>query len=174
MMLMEAAAALLLGLGVLWLVFQPLLEPPSREPEFVEPADLEETPRGQALLALKEIEFDLETGKLSEDDYHDLKARYTALALEAMRAEELAAPAAGADVEALIASRVAALQTGGGTLTATRAPTCPTCGPRPEEDALWCSHCGGALPGAPVCGTCRAPLEPSAAFCSDCGAARPS
>jgi hypothetical protein len=94
MMLMEAAAALLLGLGVLWLVFQPLLEPPSREPEFVEPADLEETPRGQALLALKEIEFDLETGKLSEGDYYDLKARYTALALEAMRAEEGPAPVA--------------------------------------------------------------------------------
>jgi hypothetical protein len=46
----------------------------------VEP-ELEDTPRGRALLALKEIDFDRATGKLSEADYLELKARYSARAL---------------------------------------------------------------------------------------------
>jgi hypothetical protein len=68
-----------------------------------------------ALTALKEIDFDRETGKLSQADYEFLKAKYTALALEALREEE-ARPAI--------------------------TPTCVTCGPRPEPDALFCSTCG--------------------------------
>ena len=39
-----------------------------------------------AIVALREIEFDRETGKLSDSDYAELKARYTARALAAMRA----------------------------------------------------------------------------------------
>ena len=34
-----------------------------------EPEDLEETPKGIALAALREIEFDRATGKLSDEDY---------------------------------------------------------------------------------------------------------
>ena len=42
-----------------------------------EPPDPEETPKGVALAALKEIEFDRETGKLSDEDYAFLKGKYT-------------------------------------------------------------------------------------------------
>ena len=52
-----------------------------------EPPDLEETPRGVALAALKEIDFDRETGKLSEAHYQFLKTKYTAAALEALRTD---------------------------------------------------------------------------------------
>ena len=183
MMLLEAAAALLLGLGVLWLVFQPFLETGPQEPEFIEPPELEETQRGQALLALKEIEFDLETGKLSDADYQMLKSRYTARALEAMRVEEgAAAPVAGADgshppgtspgadVEQLIASRVARLKAEGAVATADAPQACPNCGPRPEADALWCSSCGSALPGMRICAICQSPVDGGAGFCVGCGA----
>ncbi len=171
MMLLEAAAALLLGLGVLWLVFQPFLETGPQEPEFIEPPELEETQRGQALLALKEIEFDLETGKLSDADYQMLKSRYTARALEAMRVEEgAAAPVAGADVEQLIASRVARLKAEGAVATADVPQVCPNCGPRPEADALWCSSCGSALPGMRICAICQSPVDGGAGFCVGCGA----
>ncbi len=65
-----------------------------------------------ALTALKEIEFDRETGKLSDADYELLKRKYTVAALEALRVEgEANAPA---DVEAMIAVRVAALRFGCG------------------------------------------------------------
>jgi hypothetical protein len=81
----EAGAALLLSLLALGILLAPLIWPgpgPS-ESEGVAPSDegLEDTPRGQALLALKEIEFDRATGKLSDADYEELKARYTARAL---------------------------------------------------------------------------------------------
>jgi len=168
-MLVEAAAAILLGIGVLWLVFQPFVQAVPAEPEFLEPLELEETARGQALLAIKEIEFDRETGKLSDGDYAMLKTKYTALALEAIRQEEgPAAPATG-DVESLIAARVARLKAEGGVATAER-PGCPTCGPRPELDALFCSGCGQPLPGMARCGVCRSPVDPDGRFCASCGA----
>lgn len=170
-MLIEAAAAILLGIGVLWMVFQPFVERAPDEPEYVEPPELEETARGQALIALKEIEFDRETGKLSDGDYAMLKARYTERAIEAMRQEEGAAAPAPADVEGLIAARVERLRAEGGGVAAAVAVSCPTCGPRPEVDALWCSTCGEALPGVPRCRTCRGPMDPGASFCASCGAA---
>jgi ribosomal protein L40E len=39
-----------------------------------------------AVEALRELEFDRETGKISDSDYDSLKSRYTAQALTAMRA----------------------------------------------------------------------------------------
>jgi hypothetical protein len=72
-------------------------------------------PQGYAVEALRELEFDRQTGKISDADYTPLKARYTAEAVEAMRATE-----AGAKV-------------------------CPNCGPRPEAGAGFCSNCGASL-----------------------------
>ena len=139
-MLLEAVAAGLLGLAALWLVLQPLLDPRAPPPRPVEPADPEETPRGLALAALKEIEFDRETGKLSDADYELLKARYTAAALEALR--EDASTAQPGQVEAMIAGRVRALRDA----STGSSPACPSCGPRPEQDAIYCSSCGLLLP----------------------------
>jgi len=59
----EAVVAALVGLAAVWLVLQPLLHPNRASPPVFEPLDLEETPKGIALAALKEIEFDRETGK---------------------------------------------------------------------------------------------------------------
>jgi hypothetical protein len=39
-----------------------------------------------AVEALRDLEFDRQTGKISDDDYDSLKARYTTQALAAMRA----------------------------------------------------------------------------------------
>ena len=103
-MLTEAVAAALVGLLALWFVLRPLLIPAQPAAPIEEPIDPEETPKGVALLALKEIEFDRETGKLSDADYQMLKEKYTAEALAALRAEERAG--APDDVEALIAHRV--------------------------------------------------------------------
>src|SRR5687768_9273174 len=87
-MALEAVAALVVAVAVLWLVLQPLIDPPLPKPAPFEPLDPEETPKGIALAALKEIEFDRETGKLSDTDYEHLKAKYTAAALEALREEQ--------------------------------------------------------------------------------------
>jgi hypothetical protein len=146
MLLVEAVAAALLGLAGLWLVLQPLLLPSRGNARPEEPIDPEETPKGIALAALKEIEFDRETGKLSDPDYHLLKAKYTAAAIEALRSE----PDGGSDdVEAMIAARVRVLRLAG--RSAAETPSCSSCGPRPEPDAVFCSECGGRLARVPTC-----------------------
>jgi hypothetical protein len=76
-----------------------------------------ETRQGYAVEALRELEFDRQTGKISDTDYSTLKARYTEEAVIVMRARE------------------------------TSEKACPNCGPRPERevDAEFCSNCGVRL-----------------------------
>ena len=108
----------------------------------------------EAIAALREIEFDRVTGKLSDADYDELRTRYTDRAIQAIRSS---APAASVDAAeaAVLAYRA-------------RMKQCATCGPRPEPDATYCSNCGRFLPGA--CGACGAAVsEPGAAFCTACG-----
>ena len=112
-MVAEALAAVLLGVVGLWLVLQPLIRPRSSRSLPFEPLDPEETPKGIALAALKEIEFDRETGKLSDADYDFLKAKYTGAALESLRQEQVEAVSGG--VEALIATKVRALRSASAT-----------------------------------------------------------
>jgi hypothetical protein len=164
-MLVETIAAALLGAAALWLVLRPMFVPPRSVVTPPEPVDPEETAKGIALVALKEIEFDRETGKLSDGDYELLKRKYTAAALDALREEERRAPA---DVEALIAVRVEALRSASAAAP-TDAPTCSSCGPRPEVDAVFCSGCGERLSPVPFCGQCGAALEPGGRFCIGCG-----
>ena len=113
----------------------------------------------RAVAILREVEFDRETGKLSESDYSTLKSTYTREALAALRSEETPATQAGVgddEVEAVILKYRA------------RATTCEACGPRPEPDAIYCSSCGRYLAG--VCGGCGARItEAGARFCPACG-----
>ena len=165
-MLAETLAAALIGVLALFVVLRPLIWPPPVEDPVVEPVEQEETARGVALLALKEIEFDRETGKLSDEDYRFLQEKYTAQALEALRAEARAA--APDDLEALVAHRVRALRSAAATAPP-GAPVCPTCGPRPEVDAAFCSTCGSRLPAPTTCAHCGAALTADSRFCEGCG-----
>lgn len=117
-----------------------------------------ESPEASAILALREIEFDRATGKLSETDYAGLREVYAVRALRELReAKAGISPEPQDPIEA----RVRAYR-----LTHRE---CATCGLRPERDAVYCSTCGGYLDR--VCPECRAPVtEASAVFCSSCGA----
>lgn len=122
-----------------------------------------------AVVALREIEFDRETGKLSDADYADLKAKYSELAVSELRAANArparsdtaqVAATAAASGEDPVEAAVRAVQA--------RRPSCRSCGPRPESDAIWCSGCGSYLPGA--CQSCGADVTmPGARFCNACG-----
>ena len=72
---LELLGALAIGGLVLWLVFQPVLAPGRSGPPLAEPEVPEETRRGVALLALKEIEF------LGHTQAGDLDARILGLTL---------------------------------------------------------------------------------------------
>jgi hypothetical protein len=112
-----------------------------------------------AVAALREIEFDRATGKLSDADYVQLKEQYTRQALASMReaaAAEHSVAAPDDEVEAAIRAYRAGR------------PSCGACGPRPERDALFCSTCGHYLPGS--CEHCgRRVAEIGARFCAACG-----
>jgi hypothetical protein len=111
-----------------------------------------------AIVALREIEFDRATGKLSDIDYADLKARYTQRALDAMRSS--GAATAAAPVEDVVEAAVLAIRA--------RLKSCSRCGPRPEPDAIYCSNCGSYLDEK--CSGCgRVVEEAGAAFCAGCG-----
>jgi hypothetical protein len=184
-MLGEALAAVVVGVLVLWLVLQPLIRPSPAAGSAVEPVDPEETAKGIALTALKEIEFDRETGKLSEADYEFLKAKYTNAALEALRVDSAGeSGTVSDDVEAMVAARVRALRSASArppsdappnlplssqVSSPASLPACRTCGPRPEPDAVFCSSCGRRLPTGTACDRCGAALQPDSKFCEGCG-----
>jgi hypothetical protein len=161
--MLELILGILLAAGASYYVLRPILRPSAPAPlsassdEGDDPND-DLSAQAVALRALKEIEFDQATGKLSDADYDGLKAQYTGMALAALRGE---------------AARSAV---GGAQEPLTRAPPtahrahCPVDGPRPEADAAFCSACGRRLGTAPgYCARCGSALETNARYCNSCG-----
>ncbi|MBI2615278.1 MAG: zinc ribbon domain-containing protein [Gemmatimonadetes bacterium] len=171
----EMIAGLLVALAALALVLEPLaLGRPagpaasgnSDELDLEDPTE-SDSPKVRALLALREIEFDRATGKLAEEDYVRLKAKYESDAIAAIRAEEQAAkeearPAADRAEEVIRRAKQQGPR------------VCPTCGPRPEPNAVYCSSCGRSLVAESAwarCTVCGAALTEGAKFCAECGGA---
>lgn len=164
--MLELVLGVLLAAGAVYYVLVPIFRsPPSGDGRW-ETGDVEEgedpeddlSPRAVALRALKEIEFDRATGKLSDADYDALRAQYTALALEALGLEGGRREARSGAASPLPTSRLPL-------------PVCPADGPRPEPDAEFCSSCGRRLGSAPgYCARCGTALEADARYCSRCGA----
>jgi len=138
-------------------------------------------PPESAIDALREIEFDRATGKLSDEDYTSLKAAYTRSALVELRSRQgeaeagvlsthgpghdaspSAAPNAGEVEEPVDQVEAAVLR------YRSIRRSCDTCGPRPEPDPVFCSSCGTYLKG--TCAHCGAVVDaPASRFCSNCG-----
>ncbi len=162
-MIVALIVGTLLAVGALAFVLYPLFFAPPRPASVRRSTTARVSQRDEAVAALREIEFDRETGKLSDADYLDLKTRYTKQAIEAMRRESrggpvVAGPASEADDE--IEATIRAYR-------AEHVP-CPECGPRPEPDAVFCSTCGRYLRDR--CADCGAPVEAlDARYCVSCG-----
>jgi hypothetical protein len=170
---MELLAGIVVAVAALALVLEPLVHGvPVAAPDAKSAVDEldftdiqeSESPKVQALLALKEIEFDRATGKLSDEDYGALKGKYSQVALAAIKAEDTAAGPADSETDAA----EAAIQQA----RAQSASLCPACGPRPESAATCCSDCGRSLVSAnasPRCPGCGSPVTPGGKFCANCG-----
>ena len=104
-------AALVIGtvlaVGALAFVLYPVFFGVARQPQVVITPRLNEGE--SAIAALREIEFDRATGKLSEADYAELKARYTKEAIAVMRRQQ-ESPAGAADDEIEARTRANRLQ----------------------------------------------------------------
>ncbi len=173
-------AGTVLALGAALVVLGPLWAEDADAPLAPLPPDPERGALGpaaasvegvSAVEALREIEFDRATGKLSDDDYAELKSTYTRAALAEMRAAAAGATitalgaadpveAALADYRARHAARTTRIHVEPG--------SCFVCGPRPESDATFCSNCGRFL--AAECPACHAPCTREAQrYCEACG-----
>ncbi len=121
-----------------------------REPQLLtlRPAEA----RAAALSALRSLDFDYETGKVSEEDYAGLR-----LQLVAEAAKYINATATEEDrIEAMIRAR----------RTAAGKP-CPKCGKPASADARFCPECGAEL--APACPSCGKAVRAGDLFCRSCG-----
>ncbi len=85
---------------------------------------------------LKELEFDFQSGVLTEGDYQDLEARYKGKAISILRnIDDLGKDA---PVEDEIEKLVLGLRQGKGRF-------CPQCGASVQESDRFCSGCGTSL-----------------------------
>jgi hypothetical protein len=99
----EAVAAIVafaLFLGVVYLVIKPFLAPEEIYDEAVNSPELLQQ-KDRVIGAIREIDMDYQTGKLSDEDYKLLRSRYTAAAAEIIRRmDEEAAAVIEADATA--------------------------------------------------------------------------
>jgi len=87
--------------------------------------------------ALKEAEFDYETGKLSDEDYEIIKKKYSAKAVETLEKLEKYQGASGVE------SREPSDE--GKEITSGKVKFCPGCGNKLETGAKFCPGCGQKL-----------------------------
>lgn len=129
------------------LVVAPLLEDEPADPSSPDGDASPEDRREAALDALEELQFEHETGKLSDEDYRRLKSKYARAAVEARREEEGVGDAAGTGADsggtAVRATTDAAGEQPEGTGASVH---CPECGTEAGGDARFCGQCGTELP----------------------------
>ncbi len=147
--------------------------------------------RNALYAALKDAEFDRETGKLTEEDYQAVRTRTMAEAAGVLRQLDHLTPEAEAAFDAEIEAEVARLRedtaaqpVAPGVAAAVEAEiaaltkrsaaparlklACPDCGQPYQPGDAFCAACGASL--ADTCPQCGTFYRPGDAFCTRCGA----
>jgi hypothetical protein len=127
--------------------------------------------RDSAYAAIKDLDFDHSTGKLSDADYKHMRAKCEARAmailqeLDSLQTAKAKRVRPGVDEEAL-EREVRQLRRGS---FAAGSSACPKCGTAHTANDAFCAKCGASLRGmrCPACGT-RAAIGDK--FCARCGA----
>ncbi len=133
------------------------------------------------LRAIKDISFEHEVGKLSDDDFARLDRAYRTRAKEVLqkldadlapfleRAENMLKSEVGQPTEGAYRSADAAPSAGkrGKKKKGKARRDCPSCGTSNALQAKWCKECGAAM-DAVACGECGARNEADAKFCNSC------
>jgi RNA polymerase subunit RPABC4/transcription elongation factor Spt4 len=99
--------------------------------------------------AINDLDFEYRTGKLSDDDYAELRKGYRARALNILKELD--------ETQSDCKS------------TASR---CAFCGHINPRGSNFCEECGAGLGGEPACEKCGSAHEPGDKFCGICGNAR--
>ena len=154
---MALVLGFVLALVAVLLVLDPVLRPDRVETaapvSLFSDSDDEEDPtlarRDRALAALKEIDFDRATGKLSDEDYETMKSRFTAEALDALKAVDAVAQSPSRPVETVVEddleSKIAAARSSGSRRPAHGSRFCLDCGSSLDGSKKFCRNCGSAI-----------------------------
>jgi hypothetical protein len=132
------AAMLLLAGGAAWFLVAPLRA--HRSARALAGSDAPTRQREMIYGAIRDLDHDLETGKVDAADHAEMRARLRAEAIELVRreregdADQAPQASAGAPAAAEEPDRPAAF--------------CPQCGGRVQAGWRFCSHCGSELPSA--------------------------
>lgn len=146
----EYAVILLILVIVGYWIFHPLFRPKPIEglsPQMREDREKALQQRKEDVYAaIKEMDFDFEMGKISEEDYRELKSQYKAKALEILK--ELDTVDGGEDIDAAIERDVHRLRKKkrkGGKETVRQINFCPHCGRKVAPKNNFCQGCGMKL-----------------------------
>lgn len=133
--------------------------------------------RNAVYTAIRELDFDHETGKVSDEDHARQRAelvREGVAILKGLDRLEASAPAADS-LEAAIAAIRRGEDVGTGVAGLSVAPTangyhaCPSCGTPASPADRFCGTCGQSLEF--TCAECGTPHQSGDLFCAHCGAA---
>ena len=155
--------AVLVSVGVLILVLEPVWRatlPAAEQSALDEQAEILEdlyARRDTLYASIRELEFDHQVGKITDEDYKRLRARLTREAADLLRHIEEVKSTQSAVRERLEARVRDLLQRTSAAVQATT-PVADAASPPVAEEPRFCTQCG-------------APLVPGARFCSQCGAA---
>lgn len=125
---------------------------------------------GAALAELRDLEFDQRLGKLSEEEYRELRphlARQAVAELKAIDEARAAEAQRDQELDDWIEREVAALRQAQRSLALNGQKPCPACGNAVGSADRFCATCGAALPV--TCPQCHTTVPSSARFCPQCG-----
>ena len=161
-------------LVVVFIVARPWLEPGAAEAGEADPAAPLLAERERILTALRDLDFDQATGKLTEDEYAAQRAELVAQGAAALRQLDAVAPGRapayaggqGTDLDTEIEQAIARHRARPAAPAPRRAPEHAI-----EAAVAQRRQTAPAGPGsARFCGQCGRPLRPGDKFCGGCGA----
>lgn len=160
--------SILIGLALLiatipW-VISPILNEKKRRSklEIVEPI-LEGDPHAEGLLALRDLEFDHRTGKVTDADYIALRVELLNQIAASLEAKEKI----NAKIDALLEKKIQSRR-----LSKPDSKACGQCGFALEPTDRFCRSCGA--PVDEVCTKCGGVIHAVDQFCSTCGTPVPT
>ena len=154
---MTVFVALALTVLVFAFITYPLLKQRLSSVDSVEDEELQElrSKRDTTYSMLKELEFDFQSGILTEEDYRDLEARYKSKAISILK--NLDDIGKGSNLDEGTEKQVLELRQGKSStideevekeilkLRRSKGRFCPQCGARYQRDDRFCSLCGTSL-----------------------------
>lgn len=145
--------AALLGVAGVF-VYRPFQGKALRGQERKEAAAQPQARRESLLSAIRDLDFDYKTGKVSEEDYGPLRAQLLVETAGLTRQEQ----DKDDQLEALIQSR----------RTHKTGSNCSQCDAPVAPGQHFCSSCGAPL-GSGTCASCGSKIKPGDFFCTSCG-----